>query len=165
MALGTITIECTMKLNTIGMMCSIGYDVPKWVGALWKAINGAYQLVIGAVKDTALAAWEDVADTFGGIDLIEQWGDFADSASGVAAKARGAILESQYYQYASNAVINPDDTFNTALDSVTAEITSAYASVASSVSDVGSAVTSVFSGRRRRRWFGSRRRRRKSIFR
>jgi hypothetical protein len=165
MDLGTITIECTMKLLTIGMICSIGYDEPKWVGALWKAINGAYQLVIGSVKDSALAAWESVADTFGGIDLIEQWGNFADSASDVAAKARGAILESDYYQFASNAVINPEDTFNTALDSVVSDITSAYSSVSSSLSDVGSAVTDVFSGRRRRRWFGSRRRRRKSIFR
>jgi hypothetical protein len=165
MDLGTITIECTMKLLTIGMICSIGYDEPKWVGALWEAINGAYQLVIGSVKDSALAAWESVAETFGGIDLIEQWGNLADSASDVAAKARGAILESEYYQYSSNAVIAASDDVNSAMNTAVQEVTEAWSAVESFSDDVGSAVTDVFSGRRRRRWFGSRRRRRKSIFR
>lgn len=164
MDLGTITIECTMKLMTIGMVCSIGYDQPKWVGAVWEAINGAYQMVVGSVKDTALAAWESAADIVGGIDFIEQWGNFADSASDTYAKARGEILKSSYYQFASNAVTNPEDTVNQAIDSIADDIASAYADVSSSLDDVGSAVTDVFSGRRRRRWF-SRRRRRKSIFR
>jgi len=163
--LGTITIECTMKLLTIGMVCSIGYDAPQWVGALWEAISGVYSLLVGSVADTALAAWESAADAIGGIDFMEQWGNLADTASDVAALARGAILESDYYQFYSNAVINPEDTFNNAITSVTGAIDSAYSSVADLSNDVGSAVTDVFSGRRRRRWFGNRRRRRKSIFR
>jgi len=163
--LGTITIECTMKLLTIGMVCSIGYDAPNWVGALWKAISGAYNLVVGAVATSALKAWESAADAIGGIDWIEQWGNLADAASDVAALARGALLDSAYYKFYSNAVINPEDTFNDAIDAVADQLASAYSSVSDFSDDVGSAVTDVFSGRRRRRWFGNRRRRRKSIFR
>merc|ERR1719446_1110199 len=138
------------------MLCAIGYDEPKWVGALWEAVNGAYQLVVGAVKDTAIAAWESVAETIGGIDFIEQWGNFKDLASSVAAKARGAVLESDYYQYSSNAVIAASDDINSAYDTVVTDVTEAWSAVDSGWDDFQTAVTDVFSGRRRRRWFGSR---------
>jgi len=117
------------------------------------------------VATSALKAWESAADAIGGIDWIEQWGNLADAASDVAALARGALLDSAYYKFYSNAVINPEDTFNDAIDAVADQLASAYSSVSDFSDDVGSAVTDVFSGRRRRRWFGNRRRRRKSIFR
>jgi len=134
MDLGTLEIECTVKLVSVGITCGIGYDSPRWLGALWKNAK----MVLGAVSDTASAAFDSAVDAVGGLVADIQWGKVADKAGTVASKAAGPILESKYFNYASNAV-------------VTAVNSGVVKSSVKAVTSTASKVTNIAGRRRRRR--------------
>jgi len=58
---GEITLTCHVKLTTIGVSCGGGYDMPKWISALWEGTK----MVIGAISDDMDAALDAIETKMG----------------------------------------------------------------------------------------------------